>query len=88
MMKERRKIDVSVRVPVKISASASTTYSLSSGEQAYMIGGERKAVVHEIEAYKETGLDHLVCSMIGNESYDEIENQTTLFAKEIIPSFR
>lgn len=86
IMKEKRKIVMSVRVPVKISSSATTTYSLSSGEQAYMIGGTREAVVREIEAFQQVGLNHLIC-YYGNESYDRVESQATLFAKEIMPSF-
>jgi len=86
IVKQDRKITITVRVPVKISASATTSYSLSSGEQAYMIGGAREAVTKEIEAFKEAGLEHLVC-YFGNEPYDAIASQASLFAKEIIPSF-
>lgn len=86
IMKQDRKVTITVRVPVTVSPSATTSYSLSSGEQAYMIGGAREAVIKEIEAFKEAGLDYLVC-YFGNEPYDKIASQATLFAKEIIPSF-
>ena len=52
-----------------------------------MIGGTQEAVVREIERFRNAGLDHLVC-YFGNEPYDRIISQATLFAKEIIPSFR
>lgn len=87
LMKQKRRISLSVRVPVKISASANTTYSLSSGEQAYMIGGARDAVVREIGMFKQTGLDHLIC-YFGNEKYDEVASQASLFGREVIPSFK
>jgi hypothetical protein len=51
-----------------------------------MIGGARDPVTKEIEAFKEAGLEHLVC-YFGNEPYDEIASQASLFAREIIPSF-
>src|SRR5208337_813209 len=87
LMKRKRKVSLSVRVPVKISPLAGTTYALSSGEQAYMIGGTRPAVLGEIEKFKQAGLDHLIC-YFGNEPYDEVSSQAALFGKEIIPSFR
>jgi probable F420-dependent oxidoreductase len=87
LLKNRHKITMSVRVPVKISASAKTTYTLSSGEQAYMMGGEREAVVREIEAFERAGLDHLVC-YFGNEPYEQVVAQTTFFAEEVMPSFK
>jgi probable F420-dependent oxidoreductase len=86
ILNQGRKVTITVRVPVAISSSGTTSYSLSSGEQAYMIGGTRETVVQEIEAFKRSGLDHLVC-YFGNEPYDKIASQATLFAKEIIPSF-
>jgi probable F420-dependent oxidoreductase len=86
IMKQKRPIAMSVRVPVKISASATTTYSLSSGEQAYMLGGPRETVVREIEAFEQAGVGHLIC-YFGNEPYDQIASQATLFAKEVISSF-
>jgi len=86
IMKPNRKVTITLRVPVTISSSAATSYSLSSGEKAYMIGGTREAVIKEIEAFKEAGLEHLVC-YFGNEPYDKIASQATLFAKEIMPSF-
>jgi probable F420-dependent oxidoreductase len=86
-MTQKRHVAITVRVPVTISASAATSYSLSSGEQAYMIGGTREAVTREIELFKSAGLDHLVC-YFGNEPYDKIASQATRFAKEIVPSFR
>jgi probable F420-dependent oxidoreductase len=87
ILKGKRKVTFSVRVPVKVSPTAKTTYTLSSGEQAYMVGGEREAVVREIEAFKQAGLDHLVC-YFGNEPYEQLADQTRVFAKEIMPSFR
>ncbi|MGA8858062.1 MAG: LLM class F420-dependent oxidoreductase [Candidatus Bathyarchaeia archaeon] len=87
ILKSGRKITMSVRVPVKISSSAKTTYTMSSGDQAYMVGGGREAVVREIEAYEHAGLDHLVC-YFGNEPYEQVTAQTTLFAEEIMPSFK
>lgn len=87
LMKQKRRISISVRVPVKVSASANTTYSLSSGEQAYMIGGARDAVVREIGMFKQTGLDHLIC-YFGNEKYDEVASQASFFGREVIPSFK
>jgi probable F420-dependent oxidoreductase len=86
ILKGQRKVSLSVRVPVKISPSAGTTYSLSSGEQAYMIGGTREVVVQEIEAFQQAGLNHLIC-YFGNEPYDQVASQATLFAKGIMPSF-
>lgn len=87
IVKSGRKITMSVRVPVKISSSAKTTYTMSSGDQAYMVGGVREAVVREIEAFEHAGLDHLVC-YFGNEPYEQVAAQTTLFAEEIMPSFK
>lgn len=87
ILKNERKITMSVRVPVKISSSATTKYNLSSGEQAYMLGGERQEVLREIEAFEHAGLHHLVC-YFGNEAYEQVAAQATLFAKEIIPSFK
>jgi probable F420-dependent oxidoreductase len=84
--KNGRKITMSVRVPVKISPSAKTTYTMSSGDQAYMVGGGREAVVREMEAFEQAGLDHLVC-YFGNEPYEQVAAQTTLFAEEVMPSF-
>jgi probable F420-dependent oxidoreductase len=86
ILKSGRKIAMSVRVPVKISPSAKTTYTMSSGDQAYMVGGGREAVVREIEAFEQAGLDHLVC-YFGNEPYEQVAAQTTLFAEEVMPSF-
>jgi len=85
--KQKRRISISVRVPVKLSALAGTTYSLSSGEQAYMIGGKHEAIVNEVEKYKDAGLDHLIC-YFGNEPYDEVASQTSLFGREVMPSFK
>jgi len=87
LTKRKRKVTVSVRVPVKISPSAGTTYALSSGEQAYMIGGTRQAVLDEVEKFKQAGLDHLIC-YFGNESYDEVASQLALFGREVVPSFK
>ena len=84
ILKGEREVELSVRVPVKISPSASTSYTMSSGDQAYMLGGGREAILREIEAYEHAGLDHLVC-YFGNEPYEAVASQTTLFAKEILP---
>jgi hypothetical protein len=86
-MKRKRKVSVSVRVPVKISPSAGTKYRLSSGEEAYMIGGTLQAVLGEIELFKQAGLDHLIC-YFGNEPYPEVASQASLFGREVIPSFK
>jgi len=85
-MGANRNIVLSVRLPVEISETASTSYALSSGEQAYMLGGSREQVVRELEAFRETGLDYMVC-YFGNKPYEFIESQATQFAKDIIPSF-
>jgi probable F420-dependent oxidoreductase len=87
ILKGERKVTMSVRVPVKISPTAKTTYTMSSGDQAYMVGGASEAVVREIEAFEHAGLDHLVC-YFGNEAYEQVAAQASLFAEEIIPSFK
>jgi probable F420-dependent oxidoreductase len=87
IMKSERKITLSVRVPVEISPSASTTYTMGSGEQGYMVGGNREAVVREIETFEQAGLEHLVC-YFGNQPYQHVVTQATLFANEVMPSFK
>ena len=87
LLKGKRKVSVSVRVPVKISSSADTKYTLSSGEEAYMIGGTRQAVLREIELFKQAGLDHLIC-YFGNDPYAEVASQASLFGREVITSFK
>jgi len=37
--------------------------------------------------FKQTGLDHLIC-YFGNEKYDEVASQASLFGREVIPSFK
>jgi biotin operon repressor len=73
-------------LPVEISETAASIYSLSSGEQAYMLGGKREAVVKEVEKLQEAGVEHLIC-FFGNKPYDFVASQAKLFAQEIIPSF-
>lgn len=81
-----RDIVITARLPVEISESAPTTYAQSSGEQAYMLGGSRQQIVKELEAFREAGLDHLVC-FFGNKPYEFVDSQARQFAKDIIPSF-
>jgi len=85
-IKDDRKIVTCVRLPVEISQTASTTYALSSGEQAYMLGGTREQILRELEAFREAGLDHLIC-FFGNKPYEFVESQARQFAENIIPSF-
>jgi len=84
---KRRKITISLRVPAEISSTATSTYTLSSGEKAYMLGGKREDIVREIEKLQEAGVEHLICGF-GDKPYDFVASQATAFAKEIIPSFR
>jgi len=86
LLQGKRKITISVRLPVEISETAASIYSLSSGEQAYMLGGKREAVVKEVEKLQEAGVEHLIC-FFGNKPYDFVASQAKLFAQEIIPSF-
>jgi len=82
----KRKVTISARLPAEISDTASSTYSLSSGEKAYMLGGTREAVVEEIEKLRQAGVEHLIC-YFGNKPYDFVASQAKLFAQEVIPSF-
>jgi probable F420-dependent oxidoreductase len=86
LLRGERKLVVSVRLPVEISDTASNTFTMTSGEKAYMLGGKRNDVVRETEKLKDAGVEHLVC-FFGNKPYDFVASQATLFAKEIIPSF-
>jgi probable F420-dependent oxidoreductase len=86
LLKGKRKPIISVRLPTEISNTASTSYSLTSGERAYMLGGKLEGVVREMEKLRNAGVEHLVC-FFGNKPYDFVASQATLFAKEIIPSF-
>jgi probable F420-dependent oxidoreductase len=86
ILQGKRKITISVRLPAEISETATSTYSQSSGEKAYMLGGKREAVISEVEKLEEAGVEHLVC-YFGNKPYDFVASQAKLFANEIIPSF-
>ena len=82
-----RNLTISLRLPAEISDTATSSYTLSSGEKAYMLGGKRENVVHEIEKLQDAGVDHLIC-FFGDQPYDFVATQATKFAKEIIPSFK
>ncbi len=86
MLKGKRKILTSLRLPVEISNTASSTYVLRSGDQAYMIGGKRENVVEQLETLQEIGVEYLVC-FFGDKSYEFVASQVTMFAKEVMPSF-
>ncbi len=81
-----KQLKIAVRLPTEISDTASSHYKLSSGEEAYMLGGKREAVVQEIEKLEEAEVEHLVC-FFGDKPYDFVAFQASLFAKEVIPSF-
>lgn len=86
LTKGGRDIVISVRLPTEISESASTTYALSSGEQAYMLGGSKEHIVNELEAFQQAGLHDLIC-FFGNKPYEFVESQARQFARDIMPSF-
>jgi probable F420-dependent oxidoreductase len=86
ILKGKRKVTTSVRLPVEISPRASSEYKLTSGETAYMLGGTRSAVIKETEALERAGVEYLVC-YFGNRPYDFVSSQASLFANEIMACF-
>jgi len=87
LLRGRRKVTISVRLPTEVSATATSTYSLSSGEKAYMLGGTREAVANEVEKLRDAGVEHIIC-YFGNKPYDHVVSQARVFAQEVIPSFQ
>jgi probable F420-dependent oxidoreductase len=88
-----RKITLACFSPADIGSKSIEGYVGTLGERHHVITGSPDQVVHTIEGFRKSGLEHLALSfrdvrLFRDESPDLLLRQMRLFAREIMPAFR
>jgi probable F420-dependent oxidoreductase len=79
-----RPMQVSLRAYVSLGPVYEAAYR---DNPDVLIGGSPQAFVDQIAAYREAGLDHLVCGF-AHSSLPQVTEQLELFAAQVMPAFR
>src|SRR5262249_3671482 len=79
--------------PADIGSKSIEGYVGTLGERHHVITGSPDQVVHTIEDFRKSGLEHLALSfrdvrLFKDETPDLLLEQMRLFAREIMPAFR
>ena len=88
-----RKITLACFSPADIGSKSIEGYVGTLGERHHVITGSPDQVVHTIEDFRKSGLEHLALSfrdvrLFKDETPDLLLKQMRLFASEIMPAFR
>ena len=88
-----RAITLACFSPADIGSKSIEGYVGTLGERHHVITGSPDQVVHTIEDFRKSGLEHLALSfrdvrLFKDETPDLLLKQMRLFAKEIMPAFR
>jgi len=88
-----RKITLACFSPADIGSKSIEGYVGTLGERHHVITGSPDQVVHTIEDFRKSGLEHLALSfrdvrLFKDETPDLLLEQMRLFAREIMPAFR
>ncbi len=88
-----RKITLACFSPADIGSKSIEAYVGTLGERHHVITGSPDQVVHTIEDFRKSGLEHLALSfrdvrLFKDETPDLLLKQMRLFAREIMPVFR
>jgi len=88
-----RAITLACFSPADIGSKSIEGYVGALGERHHVITGSPDQVVHTIEDFRKSGLEHLALSfrdvrLFKDETPDMLLKQMRLFAKEIMPAFR
>jgi len=88
-----RKITLACFSPADIGSKSIEGYVGTLGERHHVITGSPDQMVHTIEDFRKSGLEHLALSfrdvrLFKDETPDLLLKQMRLFASEIMPAFR
>ncbi len=88
-----RKITLACFCPADIGSKSIRGHVGTLGERHHVITGSPDQVVHTIENFRQSGLEHLALSfrdvrLFKDETPDLLLKQMRLFAREIMPAFR